>query len=393
VIDLGCQPLCDTLLKDKELFKPETHYPLKQLWCPVCTLSQLDYIVPGEIVYHKAYPYRTGVTRELADYLDEFSRDISKTLRISSDSLVVDIGCNDGTLLSSFRNLGMRTIGVEPTGMAQYASAAGIDTIQAPFDVQVARQIVESHGQADLVTASNVFAHMQSLGSVIEGLETLIRDEGFFVLENHYLGAVMDRVQFDTIYHEHLRTYSLMSLVKLFSYYDFSVVDALKVSRYGGNIRVIIAKGKVRSATDRISQIICEEEKILKDPGCYESFRKKSIQLKFDLTKLAIECAESEAPLVGNSCPGRCSTLLNYAGIGPELMPYIAEQPASPKLGMYLPGMRIPIENNQRLLDEQPEHVMLLAWHYAKPIAQQLRSRGLRSKFFVPIPEVQRMEF
>lgn len=392
VLDLGHQPLCDTLLSPEDLHNPETFFPLRQFWCRNCTLSQLDYVVPGDVVYHMDYPYRTGVTRELASYQDEMAASIIADLSILSDSLIVDIGCNDGTLLSGFQRRGMRVAGVEPTGIARYALESGIDTIQSPFDSVVATQIVESHGPAQVVTATNVFAHMASLGDVLAGLEILVADDGFFVLENHYLPPVMERLQFDTIYHEHLRTYSLRSLVTLFDYYDFKVVDAQQVSRYGGNIRVTVAKGKKIIQSPRVTQILAEENATLTKSEYYERFRLKSILLKNDLISLALDCLRKGAPLVGYSCPGRCSTLLNFAGIGPDLMPYLAEQPASLKLGKFLPGKHIPIVNNQRLIDEQPRHVLLLAWHYAQPIAEQLRERGLKSQLFVPMPEVSEFE-
>lgn len=392
VLDLGHQPLCDTLLSPEDLHKPETFFPLRQFWCRNCTLSQLDYVVSGDVVYHQDYPYRTGVTRELAAYQDEMAASIIADLSIPPDSLIVDVGCNDGTLLSGFSRRCMRVTGVEPTGIARYARESGIDTIQSPFDTQVATRIVESRGHAKVVTATNVFAHMASLGDVMAGLEILVADDGFFVLENHYLPPVMERLQFDTIYHEHLRTYSLRSLVVLFDYYDFTVIDAQKVNRYGGNIRVTVAKGKNHGQSRRVAQILAEENATLTKSEYYERFRLKSIQLKNDLISLAIDCVRKGAPLVGNSCPGRCSTLLNFAGIGPDLIPYLAEQPASLKLGKYLPGKHIPIVNNQRLIDEQPRHVLLLAWHYAQPIAEQLRQRGLKSELFVPMPEVAKFE-
>ena len=392
VLDVGHQPLCDTLLEQSDLQKPETSYPLRQVWCPKCTLSQLDYVVPGEVVYHQEYPYRTGVTRELAAYQEKLATSIISKLSLAPDSLVVDVGCNDGTLLGYFQNQGMRAVGVEPTQIAQFAIENGIDTVHSPFNVDVAKQIVQSHGKAKAVTATNVFAHMASLGDVVEGLETLIADDGHFVLENHYILPVMDRLQFDTIYHEHLRTYSLRSLVTLFDYYDFTVVDAEQVSRYGGNIRVFVAKGKNRTVSENVRAILAEEDKKLTDREYYADFRRKSIQIKNDLLKLAVTCADEGNLLVGNSCPGRCSTLLNFAGIGADLIPYIGEQPASLILRKFQPGKHIPIVENNRIIDEQSKHVILLAWHYAQPITEQLRERGLKSNLYVPMPQVKMLE-
>jgi SAM-dependent methyltransferase len=393
VIDLGHQPLCDTLLTTEQLKLPETVYPLRQMWCKNCTLNQIDYAVPGEIVYHQNYPYRTGITRELATYQDRIAEDVINELKISKGSIVVDIGSNDGTLLTGFKNRGMRVIGVEPTNIARLANEAGIETIQSPFNNEVAQQIVESFGKAKAVTATNVFAHMTDLGNVLQGLETLIANDGYFILENHYLSAIMDHYQFDTIYHEHLRSYSLLSLVTLFNYYDFTVVEAKKVSRYGGNIRLIVAKGKGRTANPSVKTLLEEElNSGFKKPEYYERFRRKSIELKNRLLGTIVDLNAKGNSVVGNSCPGRCSTLLNFAGIGPDLMPYIAEQPTSLKLNKFLPGKHIPIVMNQRLFDDQPDYVVLLAWHYAEPITEQLRSRGLRSKLIMPMPEVKIIE-
>ncbi len=393
VIDLRNQPLCDSLLTAEQLNEPEKYYPLRQFWCKNCTLSQLDYVVQGEVVYHQNYPYRTGVTRELASYQHQMAQDLIKDLNISSDSLVSDIGSNDGTLLSGFKEKGMRVIGVEPTNIAHIANEDGIETIHAAFNQQIASQIVETAGHAKLVTATNVFAHMATLGDVIEGLEILVADDGYFVLENHYIIPVMERLQFDTIYHEHLRTYSLRSLITLFSYYDFTVVDAIEVSRYGGNIRVYVAKGKNHTPKSSVNELLAKEERVgLTNPDYYKAFCSKSILLKNELLEFVVKANQNSISIAGNSCPGRCSTLLNFAGIGPDLMPYLAEQPTSLKLNKYLPGTHIPIVDNQRLIDEQPDYVVLLAWHYAEPIMKQLRDRGLRSKFVVPMPQFKIIE-
>lgn len=393
VLDLRHQPLCDSLLTFEQLNEPEMFYPLRQFWCKNCTLSQLDYIVQGDVVYHQNYPYRTGVTRELVAYQQEMAKELIRNLHIPHDSLICDIGSNDGTLLTAFNANGMRVTGIEPTNIAHIANQEGIKTIHASFNQQVAKQIVESMGQAKLVTATNVFAHMASLGDVIEGLEILVSNDGYFVLENHYLIPVMERLQFDTIYHEHLRTYSLRSLITLFDYYNFTVIDAKEVSRYGGNIRVYVAKGKNHSAKASVNELLAKEERVgLSDPDYYKRFREKSINLKNQLLEFIIKCRQNNVSIVGNSCPGRCSTLLNFSGIGPDLLPYLGEQATSLKLNKYLPGTHIPIVNNQRLIDEQPEYVVLLAWHYAEPIMEQLKARGLNSKFVIPMPEFKIVE-
>ena len=187
-------------------------------------------------------------------------QDAVADLAIKSDQLVVDIGSNDGTLLSGFKQRGIRVLGVEPTNIANIARDQGIETLQAFFDEDTARKIVEAHGHAKVATATNVFAHVAKLGSFIRGLEQLLAPDGVFILENHYLLDVIEGGQFDTIYHEHLRTYSLKSIVKLFEFFDFTCVDARRVSRYGGNIRVYVAKGKGRPVKPSIAKLLKAED-------------------------------------------------------------------------------------------------------------------------------------
>jgi hypothetical protein len=242
---------------------------------------------------------------------------------------------------------------------------------------------VESRGRAKVVTATNVFAHMATLGRFIRALEILLDDDGVFVLENHYLVEIMRTGQFDTIYHEHLRSYSAKSILTLFNFYDFTVMDMRQVARYGG-------KGRNRPVKSSVGQMLqLEKDFGLEDPGCYAAFRTRADKGKFDLLRLALKCHDEGRSFVGNSCPGRASTLLNYCGIDRSLMPFICEQPTSLKLGLHLPGKHIPIVNNQRLIDEQPDYVVLLAWHYGEAIAAQLRARGLRSRLVMPLPELQ----
>lgn len=389
VIDLGHQPLCDSLLSPQQLNGPEQNYPLRLIRCTDCSLAQIDYAVESKVVYHPNYPYRSGITREVAEYQYAFSEDVIRQLRLDSGSLVVDIGSNDGTLLRGFQDRRMRVLGVEPTNIARIAKESGVETIQKFFTEELAREIVRNYGQASVVTATNVFAHMSTLGEVMRGLEILVKDGGVFITESHYLLEIIRRVQFDSIYHEHLRAYSLKSLVVLFEMYNFTVVDASQVSRYGGNIRVFAAKGRGLRPQDSVAQLLEKELAFgLYDSPVYKVFRERAQKAKKDLLSLAIGAAVRRQRFVGNSCPGRCSTLLNYCGIDRELMPYIAEQPTSLKLGKHLPGMHQPVLDNRILIEEQPDYVVLLAWHLKEPIVKQLRERGLRSKIVVPLPEL-----
>jgi hypothetical protein len=388
VLDLGYQPLCDTLLTKKKLNQSETTYPLRMMWCQNCTCVQLDYCVDGKLVYHQDYPYRSGITKELAEYQENMALSLIKKYDLKSEDLVIDVGSNDGTLLKGFQKGGVKTLGVEPTNIAKIANKNGVKTIQSFFDIKTAQKIKKEFGKTSLIITTNTFAHMQTLGEFIMGAYILLKDDGIFVNETHYLLDVIRGGQFDTIYHEHLRNYSLRAYIKLFDQYDFTVTDVEKGDRYGGNIRVFATIGKNRPVSSEVKKLL----KLEKDFGLdkietYKKFsdRVKKARLKF--LDFLIKAKKANKSVVGNSCPARASTLINYYGIDSELLPYLAEQPTSLKLNMYLPGKHIPIVDNQRLIKEQPEFVVLFAWHYAKPIMEQLKMRGLKSDFVIPLPD------
>jgi len=393
IIDLGHQPLCDSLLTKEMLNNPEKTYPLRMMWCEECSLAQLDYCVDGNEVYHPDYPYRTGITKELVEYLKNMSDSLIKKYNLSQDDLVVDLGSNDGTLLTGFKNNTIRVIGVEPTNISQIANKNNVKTIQKFFTVDVATNIKTTAGEASLILATNMFAHMSTIGEVISGIELLLKPDGVFVFENHYLLDVIQGGQFDTIYHEHLRTYSLKSLIKLFSYYNFTVTDVERGTRYGGNIRVHVTKGKNRNVSERVELLLkLEEEFGLYQIETYQKFTDRVKQAKNDFMNFILKIKSEGKTIVGNSCPGRSVTLLNYYGVDSELLPYIAEQSTSLKLDKFLPGKHIPIVNNEILIKEQPDYVVLLAWHYAQPIMDQLKERGLKSNFIIPLPDMTLLE-
>jgi hypothetical protein len=291
--------------------------------------------------------------------------------------------------LKCYKKIRLKVLGVEPTNMADVANQDGIKTIKSNFNLKAAKSIVEKYGKAKLITATNVFAHMSSLGSVMEGVLELLSDDGIFIIENHNMKDIIKYNQYDTFYHEHIRNYSFISLKYLFEMYNLKVIDAEVVERYNGSIKVVVTKNKNLPN-------FCDIEKIIKDEldfgilenSTWNNFRDNIIKSKSQLNSLLNELKKQGKKVVGNSCPARCSTLINFCGIGLDLIPYIAEQPTSPKLNKFLPGKKIPIVNNSRLFDEQPDYVLILAWHYSKPIIEQLKQRGLKSKFIIPLPEV-----
>lgn len=390
ILDLGHQPLCDTLLTEEMLHQPEKNYPLRMVWCEKCTNVQLDYCVDGKEVYHPNYPYKSGVTKELVEYQETIGQSIVNNYFLTPNDLVIDVGSNDGTLLGGFKKTGVKILGVEPTNIAKIANKNGIPTIQAFFDIKTSQEIKKKYGLASVIITTNTFAHMQTIGEFIMGAYNLLKEDGVFISETHYLLNVIKGGQFDTIYHEHLRTYSLKSLTALFSQYDFTVTNVERGERYGGNIRVYATKGKGKKVSPDVKKLLILEEKSgLGKLNTYTKFALRVKKARLEFMNFLIKTKRAGKTIVGNSCPGRCSTLLNYYGVDSDLLPYLAEQPSSLKLGLYLPGKHIPVVNNQRLIDEQPDFVVLMAWHYAKPIMEQLKARGLKSDFVIPLPDLK----
>ncbi len=393
VIDLGHQPPCDSLLWPSQLDEAERVYPLRFQVCRDCSLAQIDYVVAPEELFFPDYPYRSGITQTLVDKLSSTAAATLDRYPFSSGSLVMDIGSNDGTVLSAFQKRGMRVLGVEATNIAKLANESGIETLQAFFNENLADQIIASHGHASVIAATNVFAHISGLGSIMRGVSKLLVDGGVFVTESHYLLDLLETAQYDSIYHEHLRYYSVKSLIRLFDQYDFTVADVERIDNYGGSIRVFAVKGRNRPVSPAVQKMLdAEEREGLYGTEIFDRFADRTRKARRDLLSLVLDITKRGERVVGVGCPGRSSTLINYTGLDTSLMPYIAEQSTSLKLGLFLPGKHIPIVDEQRMLEEQPEYVLMLSWHYAKPILRNLRAKGLKSAVIVPLPEVHVIE-
>ena len=287
----------------------------------------------------------------------------------------------------------MTALGVEATNIAQIAIADGVETIQAFFGEPLANRIVASHGQAAAITATNVFAHVQNLGDLMRGVSRLLKPGGVFVAESHYILDLLATRQYDSIYHEHLRYYGLKPLIHLHAQYGLTVVDAERIPNYGGSIRVYAVNTPDAPSSARLAELLAaEDEAHLYDAAAYRELPATVRRVRLDLQGLLVDLASKGRPAPGIGCPGRSSTLLNYCNVDPELMPYIAEQSTSLKLGLFLPGKHIPIVDEKRLFDEQPEYAVMLSWHYAEPIIRSLRQRGLKSKIVLPLPDLRIVE-
>jgi hypothetical protein len=357
--------------------------------CPESGLAQLDYVVDGAEIFYPDYPYRSGISKPLEIYQRAFADRIVTRFGIEAGALCIDVGSNDGTLLTGFKRHGCRALGVEPTNIAEIARTENdVETIQRFFTESLAREIVADYGHPKIVTMTNVFAHIAPLGEVMRGLVELLQRDGIFITESQYLLDVLEKNQFDGIYHEHIRTYSLKSLVMLVDYYGLEVFDVERGERYGGNIRAYVARKGLYPVEAAVGELLALEESVgLHTTKVWEGFRERVYQNRDKFMEFAYRVHREGQSLVGNSCPGRGATLLNFYGVTPELMPYIGELSTSLKLGLYVPGKHIPVVDNRRIVEEQPDYLVLLAWHYTEPIVQRLRAEGVRARLVSPLPE------
>jgi hypothetical protein len=390
VINLGDQPLANTLQKKLDDKISLEKYPINVVRCGDCTLLQLDYIVDQTKVYHADYPYLPGITQTVDNEQKELSDYLYDKLNLKTGDIVLDIGSNDGSLLKHFKNKKLDVVGVEPTNIAKLANENEIYTLQSFFNKNVAEEILRKKGKIKLITSTNVFAHMSTLGDVMDGIVKVIDDDGYFCFENHYIMEILNKVQYDTFYHEHLRTYSLISLLKLFEIYDLNLFHAQIVSRYGGSIRCIVSKKKIDKTESFKKLLKIEKETLIQNvEETYYKFTNNIKSSRNELLKIISKIKSENKTIIGKSCPARAVVLLNYCGIDDKNLDYVAEQPTSLKLDYYIPGTKLKIVNDDCLLKNQPEYILLLAWHLSEPIINKWKKKGLNSKFIVPLPKIK----
>jgi hypothetical protein len=390
VINLGDQPLANTLQKDLKETSNVEKFPINIIRCSNCTLLQIDYIVDQKKVYHLDYPYLPGITKTVDNEQKELSNYLFKTLKLKKNDLVLDIGSNDGSLLKHFKEKELNTIGVEPTNIAKIANQNGIDTLQSFFNVESAKLAIKKKGKVKLITSTNVFAHMSTLGDVMDGIVEAIDEDGYFCFENHYIMEIINKVQYDTFYHEHLRTYSLISLVKLFEMYDLNLFHAEIVTRYGGSIRCIVSKKKQEYSENLKKLLDIEKDRLIeKVEKTYNDFIQNIKKSRDDLRKKLSDIKSKNLTVIGKSCPARAVVLLSYCNLDENILDFVAEQPTSLKLNYHIPGTNLEITNDDNLIEKNPDYILLLAWHLSDPIINKWKKRGLKSKFIIPLPEVK----
>jgi hypothetical protein len=384
---LGFLPPVNSMRPLGEAADAEPWYPAELLVCPACHLAQLGFVVEPSVLFPPGYPYTSGSTRVLRDNFADLYREVRERFPLGPDDLVVDIGSNDGTLLTNFQDGGHRVLGIEPTDTGAIARERGISTLQAFFGSDTADRVLAEHGSARVLTAANVFAHIPDVHDVLAGIERLVGEEGVFVSESHYLRDLVETLQYDTIYHEHLRYYSLTSMATLLEQHGFRVVHVKPIPTHGGSIRVYATKSDV--LRDPSVDLLLEEERQsgLADESWIPDFRRRVLSSKLELLALLRELKADGARIYGIGAPSRASTLVNFLGVDDGICECVLEISTSKKLDKYLPGTAIPVLDEQKLYADQPDYALLLSWHLADELRENLTRKGFRGSFVVPLPE------
>jgi hypothetical protein len=386
VLSLGYMPPVNQMVPIGQQPRQQPWFPTNLLHCRNCDLVQLGLAVDPVIIFPPEYPYTSGTTKLLRDNFADLHRESAAMLGLTDKDLVVDIGSNDGTLLSNFQNGGHRVLGIEPTDVGDIANARGIPTLKRYFGVAVAREVKREHGPARVVTAANCFAHIEDVHAIVDGIVEMLAPDGVFISESHYLIGLLDTLQYDTIYHEHLRYYSVASLKHLLEMHDLEVFHARPIPSHGGSIRVYAARRGSQTVQGSVRRMLAAEPRGEALSKRLAAFRRDVVLSKLRLISLLRELKEKGARIAGISAPSRASTLVNYVGLDEGIIDYVVEIPGSLKIGKFMPGTQIPVVDEAKLFSDQPDCAVIFSWHIADELAPKLKAKDFRGKLISPLP-------
>jgi hypothetical protein len=374
VLSLGYMPPVNQMIPVGQVPTQLPWFPTTLLYCSQCELVQLGLAVDP------------AMTKVLRDNFADLYAESAKMLALGKDDLIVDIGSNDGTLISNFQNGGHRILGIEPTDVAKIANSRGIPTIQRYFTKEVAREVKAKYGTAKVVTAANCFAHIEDVHAIVGAILEMLGPDGVFISESHYLIGLLDRLQYDTIYHEHLRYYSVGSLKHLLEMHGLEVFHARPIPSHGGSIRVYAARKGTRPVAPSVRQMLDAEPRGDAMRQRLAAFRNEVMLSKLRLFAMIRDIKEKGGRIVGISAPSRASTLVNYVGLDEAIIDCVCEIEGSLKIGKCMPGTLIPVVEESRMFTDQPECAIIFSWHIADELAPKLRQKGYHGMLVTPLP-------
>jgi len=388
-LELGPTPLANSFLKSSDEFKNENIYPLDLYFCGNCSLVQLLDVIDPEVLF-RHYVYVSGTSETMETHNEEYAQTIVNFLELGSDDLVLEVASNDGSLLKYFKKYKVKILGIEPaTNIAEIAQESGIDTLNEFFNSVTATRIKNNYGPAKVIIGNNVLAHIDNTQDFLNGCKDILADEGMAVFEVPYIRELLNRLEYDTIYHEHLCYFSITSLVHLCDEVGLSVVRVDHLPIHGGSLRIYAGDKKYypHHGDEVIIKVQSEQHAGMTNQAYYERFAANVEHNRQVLLNLLKTLQAEGKTLAAYGAPAKGNTLLNYCGVGTDIIPYTVDKNPL-KVGQYTPGMHIPVLEVSTLLERQPDYILILAWNFAEEIMHQQKEYHDRGgKFIIPIPE------
>ena len=393
ILDLGKQPPANALIDKNQLSETEEKFPLRLFWCDSCYLVQLLDIVNKESLFNH-YLYMTSASKPIVTHFKKYAKDIfDEFLKNKNNSFVVEIGSNDGSLLAEFKKYGVSILGIEPaSNLAKFANESKIPTTNAIFSSKIAEQISESKN-ASVVIANNVIAHVENLDDLMKGIKNLIGKNGVFIFEVPYLIDLIKKLEFDTIYHEHLSYFTLLPLMNWAEKFGLEIFNVKKQNVHGGSIRIFISKKSNFKIKDSVKIFLDEEHKFgIENIETYQKFSRKVVKFKENLKKILETLKKEKKSIFGYGAPAKGNVLLNYCDIDNTIIDFIIDTTPI-KQGKFTPGTHIPVVSPENMVKKGIDDVaLLLAWNYEHEILEkekEFRSRGGKFLIPIPIPEIK----
>ena len=391
VLSLGRMPLANALITAEQLDQPESTYPLELAFCPECSLVQITETVPPEKLF-RDYLYFSSFSDTMLRHAQTIVERVLASRPLDEQNLAVEIASNDGYLLQYYKHAGIPVLGIEPAvNIARVAQdERGIRTRTDFFGAETAARLVAEGERADVIHANNVLAHVPDLNGFVRGLRLLLKSDGVTIVEVPYVKDLIDRCEFDTIYHEHLSYFSLTALDRLFARHGLAIQQVERLAIHGGSLRMFVAIKTGAPKTAAVKELLEEENRWgVNRFEFYQDFARRVAELKVSLREFVFDLKERKLRLAAYGAAAKGSTLLNYFGIDRSALDFVVDR-STYKQGRYMPGVRLPICSPARLLEEMPSHVLLLTWNFADEIlSQQAEYRRRGGKFIIPIPELR----